>query len=154
MSYPREIRCGVPQGSNVGLLLFLVYINDLPNWLKHSPRMFADDTTITVTANNIKQIEKHSNLVPRNLSEWFLANRLSLNAKKTEYILIASDPKLSNICYSSKLRISDSSIDRVNTTKSLGVHIDERLSWSDHIDHIVKRVSSTIAGIRNIKPFC
>ena len=136
MLYPCEIRCGIPQGSNLGPLLFRIYVNDLPYCLKHStPRLFADDTTITVAATNIKEIEKYSNLDLSNLSEWFLANKQSLNPKKTVYMLMASNLKLSNICYSPKLRILDSSIKRVNTTKSLGAHIDKRPSWSDHVVH-------------------
>ena len=154
VSHPGKVKCGIPQGSNLGPLLFIIYINDLPHCLEHSvARMFADDTTITVAENNLKQIEQVINLDLKNLLQWFLANKLSLSAKKTWYMLMASDPKLANICYDPNLLIGDCSIDRVSTTKSLGVYIDERLSWSDHIDHIIKKVSSSIAALRHIKPF-
>jgi len=87
ISDPGTIQCGIPQGSNLGTLLFLIYVNDLPSCLEHSTvRMFADDTTLTVSKQNTKEIELTCNLELKNLSEWFLANQMSLNAKKKKRI--------------------------------------------------------------------
>ena len=91
LSEDRFISCGVPQGTILGPLLFLLYINDLPNCLKHShPWMFADDTHLTYSAANVHDIDQNLNqdLKIKNVSEWLAANKLTLNASKTEFMLI------------------------------------------------------------------
>ena len=76
---------GVPQGSTLGPLLFLLYINDLSCCLKHTTASdFADDTCLIYVSSNIKTIETCFNFDLKNLNEWLRASRLSLNIKKTE----------------------------------------------------------------------
>ena len=85
------ITCGVPQGSVLGPLLFLIYINDIPNCLKHSKSIvFADDTTIFASCNNLNTLYNNVNGDLANLINWFKANKLSLNIAKTNYILFPS----------------------------------------------------------------
>ena len=80
-SSERLIKCGVPQGSILGPLFFLLYINDLPHCLnKTKPRMFADDTNLTASANSLTDLEAAANSDLENLRKWLIANRLSLNA--------------------------------------------------------------------------
>ena len=89
------INCGVPQGSIIGPLLFLLYINDLPNCLARAcPRMYADDTNITVSANNAADLKTMLNDELSNLNLWLRANKLSLNITKTEYMIIGSRQRL------------------------------------------------------------
>ena len=89
------ITCGVPQGSNLGPLLFLIYINDLPNCLNRaSPRMFADDTNISIAANSVMELEPLVNSELKNLHQWLVTNRLSLNIAKTEFMIIGSRQRL------------------------------------------------------------
>ena len=84
----RFMHCGVPQRTILGPLLFLIYINDLPNCLSHSrARMFADDTHMTYSSNNINDINLYFNEDLLNVSEWLWANRLTLNQTKTEFML-------------------------------------------------------------------
>ena len=91
LSTLKYLKYGVRQDSILGPLLFLIYINDLPNCLKHSTaRMFADDTNITVSGKSIKEAEVAVNADLNNIREWLLSNRLSLNLVKTEYLLIGS----------------------------------------------------------------
>ena len=86
---------GVPQGSNLGPLLFLVYINDLPNCLSAaSPRMFADDTNISYAANTLSELENVINSELKNLKYWLEANKLSLNIAKTEFMIIGSRQRM------------------------------------------------------------
>ena len=89
LSKNSPISCGVPQGTILGPLLFLLYINDLPNCLEHSyPRMFADDTHLTFSGADIRDIDQSLNQDLENVSEWLAANKLTLNTSKTEFMLI------------------------------------------------------------------
>ena len=95
LSNTAPVSCGVPQGSNLGPLLFLVYINDLPNCLTSaSPRIFADDTNITFAASTLIDLENAVNLELRNLQRWLITNRLSLNIAKTEFMVIGSNQRI------------------------------------------------------------
>ena len=86
---------GVPQGSIIGPLLFLVYINDLPSCLNEGfPRMFADDTNISYSSNNPTDLENLMNSSLVNLNRWLIANKLSLNIAKTEFMVIGSRQRL------------------------------------------------------------
>ena len=81
--------CGIPQGTILGPLLFLLYINDLPNRLEHSQaRMYADDNNLTFASNNIEDINYYLNQDLANVNKWLIANRLTLNQSKTEFMLI------------------------------------------------------------------
>ena len=114
-------------------ILFLIYINDLPNCLIHSrARMFADDTNLTYASNNIHEINHNFNEDLANVSEWLSANKLTLNQTKTEFMLIGSHQRI-NTFQSTPLLAINVPVKQVSHTKSLGVHIDEILSWNVHI---------------------
>ena len=90
LSNAAPVSCGIPQGSNLGPLLFLVYIGDLPN-CPHKvdpPRMFADDTNITFAARTLTDLEKGLNSELRSLNLWLISNKLSLNVAKTNLWLL------------------------------------------------------------------
>ena len=130
ISSVKHNRCGVPQGSNLGPLLFLVYINDLPRCLRTStPAMYADDTNITVVGKTSEEIEKSLNSELENIHKWLLANKLTLNVNKTEYMIIGSRQKLQNTLMNSNINIAigGNEVKQVLTTKSLGVIIGKNL---------------------------
>ena len=154
LSTARTLRCGVPQGSILGPLLFLIYINDLPNSLRDAvPRMFADDTNLTLSAKTLTELKLALTPELNNLSCWLKANRLSLNVAKTELMIIGSRQRLAVQCDDLEIKIDDQIIKRVDHTKALGLTIDDHLSWCKHVDEICKKVSSAIGALKRVRPF-
>ena len=151
-STPKCLRCGVPQGTILGPLLFLIYINDLPHCLTYSePRMYADDTSLTLASTDIEHINYRLNHDLRNVYEWLSANKLTLNMTKTEFMLIASRQKLSQFTESPSLTINENAIEQVTSAKSLGVYVDQNINWECHIENISKKIACAIGAIKRIR---
>ena len=154
LSVEKEIICGIPQGSILGPLLFIMYINDLPSCLERTtPRMFADDTNLTAVGRTISEAEERASVDMRNVQKWLCANKLSLNIAKTEYVLIGTRHKISNIDTHQGVKINNQLIKKVKNTKALGVELDENLSWEKHINHISSKISSGIGAIRKMREY-
>ena len=93
-----EIKCGVPQGSCLGPLLFLIYINDLPFSLKNSEvTMYADDTSISYSSKYIDELNETLNSDLESLKQWLEGNKLSLNVIKTQAMVVGSRPNIKKI---------------------------------------------------------
>ena len=115
-----SLKCGVPRGTILGPLLFLIYINDLPNCLTScQPRMYADDTHITYAYVVVNSIQLNLNHDLGNLNKWLISNKLTLNTAKTEFMLIGSRQKLSTL----SSQPAELSIDNVPIEKSLAWNI-------------------------------
>ena len=149
------IKCGVPQGSILGPLLFLLYINDLPECLKNTrPRLFADDTNLTASSYSIDDIEIAVNSDLENLRNWLMANKLSLNVAKTEFMLIGSPQMIRNASNSQpNILIENKQIQQVHKSRTLGTTIDQHLSWKSNTENICKKITSGISALRRVKPF-
>jgi hypothetical protein len=115
--------------------------------------MFADDTTLTASGKSIQLIESKINCDLINIKEWLLANKLSLILTKTEYLVIGSPFNLNNLTSESNIMIDNVPIKRVTKTKSLGIQIDQFLSWDNHLEEICKKASSGIGAIRRLKSY-
>ena len=131
LSDSRVLTCGVPQGTILGPLLFLLYINDLPNCLSHwEPRMYADDTHLTYADNNVGSIESCLSEDLLNVHASLNANKLTLNMTKTEFMLIGSGQKPNTIAASPSILMNSTQVKHVATMKSLGITINDKLSWN------------------------
>ena len=141
-----SIEVGVPQGSVLGPLLFLIYINNLQNRTTLKVLNFADDTLLytTLKKNTYKRDNAYINSQLENISIWLMDNRLKLNVNKTRYMLFHSGKidiwKNINL----DIKIGNSTIKKVNNYKYLGVTIDSNLKWSEHIEALKTKLLRTI----------
>ena len=133
------IRRGIPQGSNLGPVLFLIYINDLPNCLSLSS-LFADDTNLTTAGKSVEDIQNNLNVDLQKVHRWLLANKLTINTEKTEYMLIGSRQRLNDIHNDSLIRLDNDEIKRINETKTLGIIVDDHLLWKNHINALISKI--------------
>lgn len=150
-SYLQFVSCGVPQGSILGPLLFIVYINDIANVSKIANLiMFADDTNLFYSHDKLDVLCNDINYDLLKISLWFKLNKLSLNVKKTNFMIFRpKNKKLPND--EINIKIDDISVERVNHTKFLGVVINDKLTWDDHIKTILNKASKSIGIIYRIR---
>ena len=147
-----NINCGVPQGSVLGPLLFIIYTNDLPNSLNYTHAiLFADDTTIYTKSDNIKTLYQNVNSDLNGLNEWFKANKLSLNVGKTHYMLLTNNNTPESITNQYDIKIGMEEIERKKHVKFLGVVIDDNLNWHEHITSTVNKISKITYTLKMIK---
>ena len=139
-----KVNCGVPQGSILGPLLFLLYINDLSSVSEYCYSvLFADDTNVFISGENIDVLCSRLNEELECIREWLCCNKLSLNVSKTHYMIFTPRNK---IVHDIDVKIHGVSVERVYATKFLGVIIDSKLTWKPHVEYICKKLSKC-AGI-------
>ena len=151
----RPTTCGVPQGSVLGPTLFSIYTSDLPHTLQARTLMYADDTQI-ITSYRPAELQHHAQLLQNDLVQlesWMTANKLCINAAKTQVITMGTSQQLSklpgNICDS--LSLHNTSPDPVITANNLGVTFDKRLTWDDHIKTMCSRANAAIIQLARIR---
>jgi len=146
------IAVGVPQGSVLGPLLFLLYINDLPS-ISHSAcfSLFADDTTIAIRNNSYDKLISEANVLLDALYSWTRNNRLSLNTDKSNALLISN--RNTDIQTPYLITIGESPLWYVESVKFLGVHLDRKLNFGQHVRYISSKLSKTVGIFYRIREF-
>lgn len=142
----REIVAGVPQGSVLGLLLFLIYINDIPNMEDNSLALFADDTAIIANSgsHNIlkRKISNHFVALNNYFNKW----KIKINQQKTELLLVSSK----NFNYKMDINSNGQLIKSVNSVKYLGIIFDSKLNFNKHIVTVIAKAKAAICILYNL----
>ena len=142
------ITVGVPQGSVLGPLLFLIYINDLPAALeKLTTIMFADDTNLVVKGKNLKELELTLNHELHNLSDYFKANKLKLNADKTKLVCF----RKKSVPFSEEdinVNLDSTRLKFEKNATFLGITLDEHLTWEEHCKNVANKMARN-SGVLN-----
>ena len=137
------VTCGVPQGSILGPLLFLCYINDMPISVKCKLLLYADDSALIVSGYNSKEIGEELSRELESCRQWLIDNKLSLHLGKTEAILFGSKRKLKRD-HSFEVKCGEIKVTNVNSVKYLGLQIDNNLSGTSVIADIVKKCNTRL----------
>ena len=146
----KHINIGIPQGSILGPLLFIVFVNDLPDIVSCKTTMYADDTSLLVSSSDPSCLQNSLNHNLCNIANWFRANKLTLNLSKTKLMLFATPYNL-NRFNDISLLYDGESIEKVDHFKYLGIVFDSHMTWSHHIDLIASNVSKRCGVIRRVK---
>jgi hypothetical protein len=154
------LTCGIPQGSILGPILFLLYVNDMHNATHMKLVSFADDTTISTSSSNISNLYATANEELIKLCDWLCSNKLSINISKTKYILFRPTTIFPDI-QNRNVLLNGEKIDRIGhnqkykSFKFLGIYIDETLTWKYHINKVISKIAWSnyiINKVKNILP--
>ena len=150
----KNATCGVPQGSILGPLLFILYVNDIINTSTIlNFVLFADDTTILYSHKDLDSKIGMINNELQKVTDWFKANKLSINVDKTNFMIMGTPQKTFKFKNDISVLLDGRCLSRVNKTKFLGIIIDENLSFKYHVEAISNTISRNIGILNKLKYF-
>ena len=151
----QQISYGVPQGSILGPLLFLLFINDLPLYTNNVfTDLYADDTTVYDIQDSMEQIESNLQSALNGLQIWCKSNGMILNSSKTKVMFVTTNQKRKRLNRQNlDLNFQNEPLNMISSDKILGVYVDNNLTWTDHIKYLTKKIASSIWLLSKIKKF-
>ena len=148
-SNPKPVTVGVPQGSILGLLLFLLYINDLPQCLHNCKSiLYADDTLLYYSARTVENLQPKINTDLESLSLWLNNNLLTLNYEKPKFMIFSNKKHAHSDI---NINVQNEKVQRERSMKYLGITLSEDFSWHEHIDNMINKINQRIGVLRCIK---
>ena len=151
-SKPLKVDCGVPQGSSLGPLLFILYANDLSKVSEFSTTLFADDTHLALSDKSLVSLETKVNTQLQNIDIWLRRNKLSLNYSKTTYLLCNKHPYQS-IKTKFTVVMNENVLGRNDFVKYLGVYIDKKMTWSVHNNKLSLQLAKHNTMLHQIRDY-
>jgi hypothetical protein len=146
-----NLTLGVPQGSTLGPMLFMLFVNDLPMYINNGRcAMYADDTVVYVSSDTVAGASQNLNDVLNNVHNWFTSNRLVLNVSKSNAMLIGNGSAAENHNNFDVL-LDNSPLHTVQCTKYLGVNVDDQLKFDQHIHELVRKLNSKLSWLCRLR---
>lgn len=146
-----KVTCGVPQGSILGPLFFIMFINDLSSSIQKSKViLYADDTALFYSSKSMEEIENALNHDLEIAYKWLQVNKLHLNVGKTEYMLVGCPQKLCRVKKELDLKVGTDRLNKASVYKYLGLYFDSTLSFDDHVEQICKKVNKRLGMLRRM----
>ena len=153
ISGPRPVSCGVPQGSILGPVLFVLFVNDLPQVIKHAKiTLYADDTVLLYPSANTEEIKACLEVDLQRASVWFKNNKLQLNTSKCKWTLFGTNKRLQRHGHPT-ITINNEVIEHVKHYKYLGVILDSTLNWNEHVNTICIKIRQRLGLLKRIRHY-
>ena len=145
------VKFGVPQGSILGPLLFLLFINDLPSATSFFIKLFADDTFLCAQDKDIGSLEHKVDIELQKVYSWLASNKLTLNISKSKFMLTLNKTKTAPKPFS--VKINGEKLEQCDSYKYLGVFIDQNLTWKPHVDYISSKIAKACGCLSKLRHY-
>ena len=144
-----QVTCGIPQGSCLGPLLFILYLNDFESCLKFSKaNLYADDTEVSFSSSNPSDVMQNFQAELKNISEWMRMNKLSIHPEKTVFMVVNHPRRQKTLPELPPFYLNNIRIKQVHKTKYLGLTADDSLNWNEQYKSVKGKVVGGLAALR------